>query len=411
MKRAICSFLLLLTIFYTTSMLTLGTENGFVAVETMDGTAVLVDSQGQVQAQAPADSENAGAYAFTVSPGQTYYLSLGVPSFAATMLTAADGSSARGPVSAGALADSARFQLKNKKSGSGAGLVSIAQYNEKTLGDLERRSWLQFVVANPAGTEEMTASCQLTFCARRDDEQGVYSQDDTATLDVFLAIQAPVEKNGVALEPNEAANFHPSGGARNEIVWEDTASLSFTTSTDAADFPISLSTHGSDFYSLGDFSDAELFVRDFSETPALESASRVLLTLQNPWIVRADATPPAVQDCRIYEYDKTTRALTDVTELFTYQPTESGDAWQMKTRRLGCYILSNKKLDLTQRRTQVAGAAVSVSDEDAPTASAPSAPAIPAATLSAASASQPLLTFPYPKKVPNTGKYFLISMQ
>lgn len=322
-------------------------ENGNVAVELLESKAVLRDSEGEIQAETEAGSEDDGRLDFTVTPGQTYYLSLGASQESTSMLqSASDASAMSGPVTARELSDSTLFKLRNEKSGSGAGLVSAAQYNEKALGDSGRCSWLQFVVANTSATEELKAVCNLTFSARRDEASDRYAQGDSANLTVTLYIQTPAKGDGENSADGERSLYHPEPGRRNEKVWDDVAKLSFTANSDPDDIDVSLLTGGEAYRDLADFSNAEIFVRDFTGSPVFEGRARAMLTLLNPWEARGDDSPPDPAQCKIYERDSSGR-LSDVTALFTYGKDDGNGCWQMRVRQLGCYILSDQELDLS----------------------------------------------------------------
>lgn len=369
-------------------------ENGYAAVELSGGKAVLVDSEGEAQAQTENTTEDAGDYEFTVTPGKTYYLNLGSPTDSASLLKNADDSMTE-PVRAGELADSTLFKLRNEKSGSGSGLVSVAQYNEKSVGDSGRCSWLQFVVANTVATEELKAVCNLTFSARRDDDKGRYAQGDSARVSVTLYIQTPVKEAGDDFSADEKAAYRPAAGEKNEIVWDGVAMLSFAAGSEPQDFDVSLPTGGEEFRELADFSGAEIFVRDFTELPVLETGSRALLTLLNPWEVRGDDSIPDPKWCHVYEQDSEGN-LSDMTALFTYGEVEGTGCWQMRTRKLGCYVLSDRELDLSGRRVETAGASTD-GEEMEPVSTAPKAP-----EAVAPKAAQPEKSV-YVPKTPNVG--------
>lgn len=393
MKKYLAGLLCLLLAFTGFPVYAATAENGYAAVELSGGKAVLVDSEGEIQAQTESTSEDAGDYEFTVTPGKTYYLNLGSPADSITRLKNA-GDSMTEPVRAGELADSALFKLRNEKSGSGSGLVSVAQYNEKSMGDSGRCSWLQFVVANTVATEELRAVCNLTFSARRDDEKGRYTQGDSASVSVTLYIQTPVREDGGDFSADEKAAYRPTAGEKNEIVWDGVAKLSFAAS-ESRDFDASLPTGGEAFRELADFSGAEIFVRDFTELPVLETGSRALLTLLNPWEIRGDDSIPDPEQCRVYERGPE-GDLSDITALFTYGDADGVGCWQMRTRKLGCYVLSDRELDLSGGRVNTAGAATDGENTESEAA----APVTPKAETPKAAQTEKSV---YSPKMPNVG--------
>lgn len=321
-------------------------QNGSTAVELSDGKAVLLDSEGEVQAEMANAAEDSGSYAFQVTPGRTYYLCMGAPGESTSLLRTSEGTLTTEPVTAGELADSSLFRLKNDKSGSGAGLVSVAQYNEKELGGSGRCAWLQFVVANTVATEELEAVCDLTLSARRGDDGGRFAEGDFVRVTVTLSIDTNEAKGGGAQE--RAASGGTAGEQKGELVWENVAKLCFLSGD--AEESVELSTDGEAFRKLGDGSGAELFVRDFSHME--ETGSRMLLTLLNPWDLRGGDASPETR--RIYERDAAGR-VSDVTALFTYGEADGVGCWQMRTRKLGCYILSDKPLALSAAKERVEG--------------------------------------------------------
>lgn len=168
-------------------------ENGFAAVEIQDEKALLLDSHGETQAEMADAKEDSGNYHFSVAPGKIYYLCLGSPENSATSLFQLEGDGFSEPVTAAELCDSDLFRLKNDKDGSGAGLVSVAQCKELSLDDGDPCTWLQFVIANTVSEDTLTAVCDMTFTARRDDVDGRFAEGDFATISVTLDIEGMSE--------------------------------------------------------------------------------------------------------------------------------------------------------------------------------------------------------------------------
>ena len=168
-------------------------ENGFAAVEIQDEKALLLDSHGETQAEMADAKEDSGNYHFSVAPGKIYYLCLGSPENSATSLFQLEGDGFSEPVTAAELCDSDLFRLKNDKDGSGAGLVSVAPCKELSLDDGDSCTWLQFVIANTVSEDTLTAVCDMTFTARRDDVDGRFAEGDFATISVTLDIEGMSE--------------------------------------------------------------------------------------------------------------------------------------------------------------------------------------------------------------------------
>lgn len=326
MKKSLMALCLALAL-GTTPAWAATAENGYAAIPLTDGKAVLTDSAGEIRAETQA-GEDSGEYEFTVTPGGTYYLDLGAPGESGSLLKTGDGSLTQEAVDAAELADASLFKLKIKKSGSGAGLVSVAQYSKKSMG--EDQCALQFVVANTVATEDLQADCRLTFSALRPDSGGRFLDGDYADLTVKLRIEpAGRPDSGGEPEPKET-------DGHDEALWEGVAKLVYP----VGDWKVQMTTDAESFYDLGDEAGAELFVRDFTGTPALEGGGQALLTLYDPWQARGDGSP---EQRHIYERDGTGK-LTDITGLFTYREDDGAACWQMRTRRPGCYILSDRAI-------------------------------------------------------------------
>lgn len=323
---------------------------GTIAVELFEERAELVNSEGVVKASTGITAEDVGDYTFEVTPGQTLYLNLGSMDDATSVLRkAADEETlTTRPVKAGELGDSERFRMKVDKTGEGAGLVSLAQYNDAAIGKSGRSAWLQVVVANSTATEDVKTRCDIRLVAKANDDSDParYQADDYATLSLTLFVQAS-RKEGEDVRAKE--NTKPITNGKNENSWADAAVLTIAGDQNVSLESVQLSTDTDEavLQQAAEIPGAELFFRSFSGILSMKPGERATLTLKNPWIAQDNANQPNPADCKIYQRDAD-GGLTDITALFTYtEKSADGTAvngWQMKTGSLSSYVISNKPL-------------------------------------------------------------------
>lgn len=383
MKRLFC---LLLVVALAFGAAPLGASaasaaNGSVALQlNNDGAAELIDADGAVRAVSDPASSDAGSFKFEAAPDQTLYLCLGVSDGGDTSMLWNDSvGDLTGAASPGELADQELFKLKVSRDGDGARLVRVSQYNERAIGGSARSAWLKIDIAASDSIDEQKAVVDLTFTARDDDENGKWEKGDYALLRLTLWIGSAVEEGGDALRAaGDSFVYKPDSNSENIVTWEDVASLSFSASDDAKKFYARLSTKHDPIYAAYEDS-ADLYFRNFTGAPTISASSRATLTLYYPW---EDGGPdPAA--CHVYLADAD-GSLRDVTKLFTYiGEDEDGSAvngWRIRTRTLGCYIITDRALDLTlqqEQAVQTQPETVSVSEQASVPPASENAAALP----------------------------------
>ncbi len=355
MKQLICLLLVVVLAFGAAPLgaAAASAANGSVALQlNNDGAAELVDAGGVVRAVSDPASADAGGFKFEAAPDQTLYLCLGASDGDDTSMLWNDSvGDLTGAASPGELADQELFKLKVSRDGNGARLVRVSQHNERSIGGSARSAWLKISIAASDSIDEQKAVVDLTFTARGDDEDGKWEKGDYALLRLTFWIGSAVEEGGDALRAaGDSFIYKPDANAENMVVWEDVASLSFSASDDAKKFYARLSTKHDPIYAAYEDS-ADLFFRNFTGAPTISASSRATLTLYYPW---EDGGPdPAA--CHIYLTDAN-GSLRDVTKLFTYiGEDEDGsvvNGWRIRTRTLGCYIITDRALDLTAQQEE-----------------------------------------------------------
>lgn len=291
-------------------------------------------------------------------PNQTFYIKLGeTGNDLATILS--DGDTA----TASQLADDDLFKLSIDKDGSGKSLISsITQVGEKRLdGDSVRGSYLKVVLKDSTTTDELKATAEITFKARKtlstsDGDEGTWDSGEYAVLDLVMWINnSEISGSDGEADTGDSVYFSPESDEVNTFIWgDDRAAIEFTADDDAEDFYARLSTKSDvDIYTeYGDPVDADLWFYNFVGNPTVPSTSRAALTLGIPWDEDDDDYPDP-EDCYIYELDSD-GYLSDVTERFTYsEDSYAIDGWTVKTRVLGTYIVSDTELDVYSQDYEV----------------------------------------------------------
>ena len=279
-----------------------------------------------------------------ITPDQTIYLKI----MGAQLLNSNDLSDGATIIDSNVLADDDYFKLKVKKDGDGRRLIDeVSQVSEKKDANGNRCGWLKIVIAPSDMTDEQKAELRLTFTAKEDNEDGGWSEDDFATVELDLWINNPLEKgDDYDAEPGDQFVYQPVSNENNELTWDDVAILKFTADDDASKFYARLSTKA-DKSVYQNYPDAELYFRNFSGNPNISTTSRATLILLNPWM-QDDSVLVNPKSCHIYTKDSD-GVLSDVTSLFTYLETdEEGNevnGWRIKTRMLGSYVISNIELE------------------------------------------------------------------
>ena len=291
-------------------------------------------------------------------PNQTFYIKLGeTGNDLATILS--DGNTA----AASQLADDDLFRISIDKDGSGKSLISsITQVGEKRLdGDSVRGSYLKVVLKDSTTTDELKATAEITFKARKtlsasDGEEGTWDSGENAVLNLVMWINnSEISGSDGEADTGDSVYFSPESDEVNTFIWgDDRAAVEFTADDDAEDFYARLSTKSDvDIYTeYGDPVDADLWFYNFVGNPTVPSTSRAALTLGIPWDEDDDDYPDP-EDCYIYELDGD-GYLSDVTERFTYSEDRYAiDGWTVKTRVLGTYIVSDTELDIYSQDYEV----------------------------------------------------------
>ena len=315
-----------------------------IAVQDEDGEP-LEDNEG--------DTFNIGAIATDgritldgLAPGQTFYIKLGEIGF--DPVTTLD--CGIHTALASQLVDDDLFKISIDKDGDGKSLISsITQVSERNL-DGTRGSYLKVVLKDTTTTEELKATAEITFKARKtldasDGDEGTWESGDIAVLDLIMWINN-IEATDSA-DTGDRIYINPEDNDENIFIWgDDRAALQFYADDDADSFYARLSTKSDvDIYTeYGDPVNADLWFYDFVGNPEIPCTSRAYLTLGIPW--DDDDYYPDPEDCYIYEVDED-GYLIDVTDRFVFSEDDYEIAgWTTRTRVLGTYIVSDTELDI-----------------------------------------------------------------
>ena len=315
-----------------------------IAVQDEDGEP-LEDNEG--------DTFNIGAIATDgritldgLAPGQTFYIKLGEIGFDPVTTLDCGAHTAL----ASQLVDDDLFKISIDKEGDGRSLIiSITQVSERNL-DGTRGSYLKVVLKDTTTTEELKATAEITFKARKtldasDGDEGTWESGDIAVLDLIMWINN-IEATDSA-DTGDRIYINPEDNDENIFIWgDDRAALQFYADDDADSFYARLSTKSDvDIYTeYGDPVNADLWFYDFVGNPEIPCTSRAYLTLGIPW--DDDDYYPDPEDCYIYEVDED-GYLIDVTDRFVFSEDDYEIAgWTTRTRVLGTYIVSDTELDI-----------------------------------------------------------------
>lgn len=210
-------------------------------------------------------------------------------------------------------------------------------------------------IKESGSTDEQEIRFTMNLKARREPPSGVsgWSDNDEYKINFRLFASNDVDDSGDA-DPDAGDNlvFKPRVNDDNTITWgtnaNPVATLEFEASSDADDFYAKLSTKVNSriYEKYGDPADAELFFRTFSGD-SIDATSRGTLTLYNPWADDNYRYAPNPRDVYIYRVDGNN--LVDITDKFTYvredDTPEGIEGWEIRTRVLDAYVISDKQLD------------------------------------------------------------------
>lgn len=243
-----------------------------------------------------------------------------------------------------------RTSITNKKNFNYLDEVSVTSrtYNGK------RYDVVKVKIKESGKTDEEEIRFTLTLKARKDaPSNGGWSNDDEFAVNFRLFASNDSDDSGDA-DPDAGDNlvFRPVVNDDNTITWgteaNPVATLEFEASSDADDFYAKLSTKVNSriYEKYGDPADAELFFRTFSGD-SIDATSRGTLTLYNPWADDNYRYAPNPRDVYIYRVDGNN--LVDITDKFTYvredDTPEGIEGWEIRTRVLDAYVISDKQLD------------------------------------------------------------------
>lgn len=295
-----------------------------------------------------------------LQPGKKYYIELPAPMTAPEV-----GGGGSITVDSDELSNSRNFNFKLKRDQNGKYLKSV-KFVGKRLGSGSRENYIEIVLKENTMTDDAKVTFDVYFQAKRDDPNGTkWVSGDRITARFSVWVQHDREDGTDAdIEAGDGIVFNAVENENNTIIWGqnyEIASLEYSADDDPRKFFAKLSTKidRNIYERYGDPIDAELFFRSFVGNPKIDSTSRAVLTLYNPWDedyyyndryyydrYRYGVDP---RDCYIYEISSG-GVLTDVTDRFTYvhDDTLTGlDGWQTRTRVLGNYVISDKELDLS----------------------------------------------------------------
>lgn len=256
----------------------------------------------------------------------------------------------------------------------GQGYLSDDKYFRATISDKKNLSYLdgnptvtskaiggtrydviKVKIKESGRTEEEEIRFTLTLKARKDPPSGgSWADNDEFEVRFRLFASNDVDDSGDGdYDAGDSVVFKPVVNDDNTITWGTqaypVATLEFEASSDADDFYAKLSTKANSriYDEYGEPADAELFFRTFSGDN-IDATSRGTLTLYNPWYDDNYRYAPNPRD--VYIYRVRNGELEDITNLFTYvdedDTPEGLDGWEVRTRVLDAYVISDKELDL-----------------------------------------------------------------
>lgn len=222
------------------------------------------------------------------------------------------------------------------------------------------------------------------------------SEGDVAFKDLTQGVYAPGSKMTMGLkffmgngERSADADFKAGDGGvvvkpqkneDNEITWEDEkdtlAWLNFTSDDDAKKFFPKMTTKWDDQEYAEYFADQDAYLFDYIGNPQIASTSRATLRLRLPFVDEDGEL--SVDNESIVVYEVVDGELSPITQPGSIRETEDGDwVFEMKTRRLGTYIIAEKPAAAAEEAVEAPAEAESPAEtaEEAPAEEAPAAPA------------------------------------
>lgn len=319
----------------------------------------------------------------TVSPGQTIYYAL-PETMAAWVDNASNFRLSTRKTSNGKLIKSIKLVEKKLTGTSSAQTVYLPNQQDPTGKDYaayktgERRAYLAVELADTAVPEEVKVQFTATFTAKkpvvlcygkRKVSEGEFEkvqtvndngttvntlkylrffdgkQNDKLTLTGNLYVANPQEEGDATVEVgSKGVTIKPERNSVNEISFEgaDTvATLTFRANNNPRKFLARLTTSWPNAALSNKFRNTDAVIRKFSPA-TIDATSRATLSLNNPFAY--DEVDP--EDVYIYTADSKGN-LKDITRSVYYNSDE--DAFEVQTRTLTTYILSDKRVKTTTK--------------------------------------------------------------
>lgn len=319
----------------------------------------------------------------TVSPGQTIYYAL-PETMAAWVDSASNFRLSTRKTSNGKLIKSIKLVEKKLTGASGAQTIYIPNQQDPTGKDYaayktsERRAYLAVELADTAVPEEAKVQFTATFTAKkpvvlcygkRKVSEGEFEkvqtvndngttvntlkylrffdcrQNDKLTLTGNLYVANPQEEGDATVEVgSKGVTIKPERNSVNEITFEgaDTvATLTFRANNNPRKFLARLTTSWPNAALSNKFRSTDAVIRKFSPA-TIDATSRATLSLNNPFAY--DDVDP--EDVYIYTADSKGN-LKDITRTVYYNSDE--DAFELQTRTLTTYIISDKRVKTTAK--------------------------------------------------------------
>lgn len=309
-----------------------------------------------------------------VRPGKKYYVEL--PN-SGSLITLSGGA-----VSYNDIYNADNFTFKLSRDQNGKHLESVKFVSKSLNGP--RRDYIEIALKSATNVDEVNITFDVYFRARSS-VSGKWASGDQVNLRFKLWMSNQSESGDADLEPGNGVVFEPVSNEDNSITWggnRSVASLEFTASSEADKFYARLSTKANREISeeYGDPVNADLYFISFVGNPRIDSNSKAVLTIYNPWdedngYNGGYRVNP--RECYIYLIDGD-GYLQDVTDSFAYvngdDTPEGVEGWQTKTRVLGSYVVSDTELDLENGDVVTPPAEDPIPSPEVPTAPRPSPP-------------------------------------
>lgn len=256
------------------------------------------------------------------------------------------------------LTDADYFTFKLVRDKNSTYLNSVKLVTKRFSGG-SRHSYIAVELKDSNVTEEKHVTFDVYFKAKKSVPTSITSSEWSSgdVVQAHFALwttNSKEEGDDTTVETGKGVVIKPTRNEDNTVTWSssdmDVASLEFTAASDADEFYAKLSTKidNTIYEEYGDPVDAELYFRTFSGN-SVDSTSRAKLTLYNPWY--EDDDDNNVDPRNVYIYSMNDGYLEDITSSFTYvdeDETPSGiDGWQIRTRTLGAYVISDEELPLS----------------------------------------------------------------